>query len=379
MKILYTALLFLLFTACNRPPMLDLTVKAPSISNGTVMLKQANEIVLTQTIKNGEMNVKRQLSSPGYYSMTIVDNDKPLQPKISYDVYLETTKYVFELNAAHPADYPAVTTTSATQNQLLDYYKLAYQATSGLDHQIDSMVNFLASPQAKLLPKGKRAAMYTSTRSLQEKRRDMDLDILKAFLEKHPQQTIGAHIMAQQYYPENPKEYYAVFEKFSDTQKTSDDGLKINNKLSAMLGVMTDSKAPDIAGNTPDGKPFDKASIKNGLTLVEFWKSSAISKRDHRKMLNGIIVSDYDAKKFGIVSVSLDEDEAQWKKVIKQDMLNWPQVSDLKGDNSPNVKNWNVTKVPSFFLVDKNWHIIKPDIELVDIDQAVHDYFKGKR
>jgi hypothetical protein len=377
MKLLYLACIALLLSACNQTPQLELTVKADGINNGVIILKQANEIVLSQTIKNGEMSITRKLAAPGYYNMTIIDNDKTLKSKTSFDVYLENGKYTFETDGTHPADYPEVKTTSATQSQLSDYYKLAYQKAGALDHRIDSAKTFLESDKAAALPAKQRSTIYADTRVLQKQRRDLDLEILTAYIQKHPDNKIGAHMMAQQVYWENPKAYNSIFQKFSAEEKSSDDGLKISNKLNALLGTMADAKAPDIVGNTPEGLSFNKSTIRNKITLVEFWRSqNNVIIIDHQKMVNGLILTPADRKKFGIVSVSLDTSAEPWKKEIEQDHLKWLQVSDLKGDNSPNVRNWNITKLPTYFLVDRNWKIIKADVPLFELDSEVHEYLK---
>jgi hypothetical protein len=377
MKFLYLACIAILLSACNKTPQLELTVKADGIDNGVVIFRQASEDVLTQSIKKGEMSVTRQLAAPGYYNMTIMNNDNAIKSKISFDVYLENGTYTFQTDAAHPADYPKVTTTSATQNQLSDYYQLSYQKAGALDRRIDSAKTFLGSDQAAALPAKQRSEMYADTRVLQKQRRDLDLAILTAYIQKHPDNKIGAHIMAQQAFWENPKEYNSIFQKFSAEEKGSDDGLKISNRLNALIGTMADALAPDIIGNTPEGKPFNKMAVKNRITLVEFWRSqNNVSIIDHQKMVNGLILTPADRKKFGIVSVSLDASAEPWKKEIKQDQLAWLQVSDLKGDASPNTRNWNITKLPTYFLVDSNWKIIKADVPLFEVDTEVHEYLR---
>ena len=95
---------------------------------------------------------------------------------------------------------------------------------------------------------------------------------------------------------------------------------------------------------------------------------------NHSKILNGLIIGDSDKKRFGVVSISTDKDQDVWKRAIKTSNLNWPQVADFKGDISPNVANWKITAVPSYFLVDSKWRIIKPNIDIVTVDDEVHNY-----
>lgn len=377
MKNLCLAALLFLISACAKPLQLHLVINTPGITDGVVNLKHKNEIVLTQKIRNGQAEIDKQLAAPGFYTFAVIDANKPAERINGYDIYLEQTDYTVNVDTGRPDNYPTVITSSAIQNELNGYYRYAQQRTSFLDRKISAAIRYLQSPQAAALPEKVRGDRYTSARTAQKQRRDMDFELLRGYINKHPQSKIGAHLMSQMYYPENAKGYAALFEKFPADVKASDDGLKIGNKLNTLLGTMAGAKAPPIVGNTPDGKPFNTADLKNNVTLVEFWQSSSrISMLDHQKMVNGLMVSDYDNKKFGIVSVSLDNAKSAWTEAIKKDELKWPQVSDLKGNRSPNASGWNITKLPTYFLVDNNWTILKADINLIDVDAEVHEYLK---
>ncbi|MBD1367356.1 hypothetical protein IDJ77_26325 [Mucilaginibacter sp. ZT4R22] len=377
MKLLYTASFILLLASCKQAPKLDLTIKADGVTNGTVQLKQASELTLNEPLKNGELTKSTQLQAPGYYSLCVIDNEKPITSKIAYDIYLENGSYTIQTNPAKPQDYPVVTTTSATQKELNDYYQLLNKYAGAIDHQIDSLTRFLQSNAAAALNKQKRAAIYTSTRAIQKQRRELDLKVLKEYTEKNPKAKIGAHLIVQVYYPEYAEAYNELFQKLPEDVKMSDDGLKIQNKLGNMLKQLTGATAPDIAGNTPDGKPFDKKAINKKIILVEFWKpSNDVSQLMHQQLVKGIILTPADRKNFGVVTVSIDEKNDAWLNAIKNDNVPWQQLSDSKGDQSPNVAKWEIKTVPMYCLVDKNWKMIKSNIPFGEIDTEVHEYLK---
>ncbi|TWR29975.1 hypothetical protein FPZ43_09000 [Mucilaginibacter pallidiroseus] len=382
MKYYFAFIALVLLAACNTKtsPSLQLTVNAPGITNGLVIIKQYNEVVETQPIKNGQMSLNKSLPAPAYYTITVIDNNKPADQKATYDVYLEQAAYKVDLNTPRLTTYPEIKTSSSTQNQLSGYYKMLGNATAVLDKSIDSAKAVLATPKVATMPKKERAMLYTQTQKLQEERRKKELETLKAYVTKNPQNEIGAHIMVQQAYFESPAAYNAVFAKLPQNIRESDDGIKISNKLNAMLHTLGSSPAPALVGNTPDGKAFNRSMLKNKVTLIEFWKSShQVSAINHAKMVNGLILTDADKPKFGILSVSLDTDADEWKKTIDQDHLSWLQISDLKGDASPNVTKWNITKLPAYFLVDYKWRIIKADADLIDVDGDVHEYLQKHR
>ncbi|RWY46257.1 TlpA family protein disulfide reductase [Mucilaginibacter gilvus] len=375
MKILYTASLLLLFASCKQAPKLDISIKADGVANGVVLLKQANELTFNEPLKNGELTKSTQLQAPGYYSLSVIDNNKPITSKIAYDIYLENGSYTIQTNPAKPADYPAITTTSAPQKELNEYYQLLDKYTGAMDRKIDSLTRYLQSNTVAALSKQDRAALYTSTREVQKARRLLDLKVLKEYTDKYPKAKIGAHIIVQVYYPEYAEAYNELFQKLPDDVKLSDDGLKIRNKLGNMLSQVAGADAPDIAGTTPDGKPFNKKAIDKKITLVEFWKpSNETSDLIHKQLVKGIILTPADQKNFGVVTVALDDKKDVWLKAIKNDNKPWQQLQD--GDASTNVTKWEINTLPTFMLVDKNWKTIKSNVPFGEIDTEVHEYLK---
>jgi hypothetical protein len=380
MKHYYLIAAVLLITACNQPPKVELTVKAAGINSGAVIINQNNQELLTLPIKDGSASISQAFEAPGYFNITVVDNSKPLSAKNDFEIYLENGSYTVDIKPDSKGSYPAITTTSQKQQQLSDYYKTENGIAGGLDHTIDSLLIYLDTREARALSPKAHTALTDKTRGYQIKRRKLEPEVLTAYIAKYPDNVVAAHVMAQQYLDEFPVEYNTVFKKLTEKAKSTDDGQKVTNKLSILTKLLPGSDAPDIAGFTPDGKAFNKKAVKAKIILVEFWKSnSQLSEMNHSKMLNGLILSDGDKKSFGMVSVSTDASKQVWERAVKLSKLSWPQVADFKGDNSPNVANWQIKTVPAYFLVDGQWRILKTNIDLVDVDQFVHDYLAKKR
>jgi hypothetical protein len=76
------------------------------------------------------------------------------------------------------------------------------------------------------------------------------------------------------------------------------------------------------------------------------------------------------------VSVSLDSKSDWWTGALKDDKLDWTQVSDLKGNDSPNAANYNITEIPSYYLLDGQWNIVVPKIGIKSIEFEVSQYLK---
>jgi hypothetical protein len=59
----------------------------------------------------------------------------------------------------------------------------------------------------------------------------------------------------------------------------------------------------------------------------------------------------YHDKGFNIYQVSLDVDNGMWARVMKEQKLPWTNVSDISGGASRYVMAYNLSKLPSAFLV----------------------------
>ena len=77
----------------------------------------------------------------------------------------------------------------------------------------------------------------------------------------------------------------------------------------------------------------------------------------------------YHSKGLEIFQVSLDPDEHFWK--TQTAALPWICVHDDDAMNSNLLVQYNIQRLPTFFLVDKNNVLFKRDSQIKDLDQAI--------
>ena len=77
----------------------------------------------------------------------------------------------------------------------------------------------------------------------------------------------------------------------------------------------------------------------------------------------------YHAQGFEIYQVSLDPDEHFWK--TQTAALPWISVRDPQGLQSQSLALYNVSSIPTFFLIDKSNTISKRDAQIKDLDAEI--------
>lgn len=115
--------------------------------------------------------------------------------------------------------------------------------------------------------------------------------------------------------------------------------------------------APDFTMNDVNDKPVSLSSFKGKFVLVDFWASWCGPCRGE----NPAVIAAYNkfkGKNFTILGVSLDDDKAAWIQAIKDDGLNWKQVSDLKGWQSAAALLYGFDAIPYNVLIDPQGKII---------------------
>jgi hypothetical protein len=374
MKYFLLGLSIILFASCHKEAHIEFDGAVPGVKSGTFIIKTLRDsTTFGVTIAGEKFQLSGILPREGYYTMDIVDDADKSSHDNHFEVYLEPGKYTIQTEAGKIYNYPKITSSSKIQNDLSAYYAL-------VDQQGASLRNDVGKADAELRKMGKASAeKYNAAleklSEVKAKENTAAFEALKLFAKQYPQSGISAYLMSKLDFDAKPVEYYEVYKMFSPEAKASSDGKEIGARLSNLVKLVPGAQGPGIEGKTPDGKPFDRSTLKKKVILLDFWRASdQISRLDHQQMV-AMMSNEFKGKDgFGIVSINLDVKSDWWTTAIKEDKMTWTQVSDLKGDDSPNAAAWAIARIPTYYLVDGNWKIIERDVQLQEVPVYVNEY-----
>lgn len=130
----------------------------------------------------------------------------------------------------------------------------------------------------------------------------------------------------------------------------------------------------DINGNPVSVKDeFHKYK----LTVIDFWASWCGPCRQEMPSLVRIY-NKYKKQGLGIIGVSLDENESQWKSATKEMEMSWLQLSDLQGWNNSAAQMYGIQAIPFTIIVDQDGNILNAGLRGNDLEDFIYSYLTGQ-
>jgi thiol-disulfide isomerase/thioredoxin len=139
--------------------------------------------------------------------------------------------------------------------------------------------------------------------------------------------------------------------------------------MAQSMPYITDPRL-EIALPTVKGDTLKLSSLKGKVILLDFWASwCGPCRYSNRQLVK--LYSKYKDKGFEILGVSLDENKKDWIKAIGKDKIKWLQINDNGGWDAKTAIDWNISQIPTSFLVGRDGKIIAMDLEKAELEKAL--------
>ncbi|SEK73220.1 TlpA disulfide reductase family protein [Parapedobacter koreensis] len=142
---------------------------------------------------------------------------------------------------------------------------------------------------------------------------------------------------------------------------------QFSEEMARLKRLAVGQPAPDFESLTPNNQPVKLSDFKGKYTLVDFWASWCVPCREE----NPNILKQYHTYKdkgFTILGVSLDGNPGAWMRAIRDDGLEWTQVSDLQQWGSEVVGLYRIQAIPTSYLLDPQGTIIAKNLRGADLE-----------
>lgn len=163
-------------------------------------------------------------------------------------------------------------------------------------------------------------------------------------------------------YPKS--EYVSALSSEIDSRMKEFD---LQNKLDNAVQV----NFPEIILPDINAKEQKLSDLDGKVIVLFFW---SYSQNAHKFFNNDLkdIYKKYHDRGLEIYQVSLDIDKSQWATVVRAQELPWISVCDGLGTDSPAVTAYNITQIPSLFIIGKDGNIKGRDVyDIAKLDSTI--------
>lgn len=167
---------------------------------------------------------------------------------------------------------------------------------------------------------------------------------------------------------------------FASVPKDLQSGYKylVEDYLNGLKRTSQGQPFIDFTQKDINGETFTFSSVfgQSKAVILDFWASWCPDCRKANPELVAIY-EEFKDKGLTIVSVSLDTDEAAWKKAVADDSLTWPyHVSDLKGWKNAVAEEYSIAFIPQTIIFDNNGIIIEKNLPFVKMEDMLLNMMK---
>lgn len=170
------------------------------------------------------------------------------------------------------------------------------------------------------------------------------------------------------YFNESSKPYY---NQLSVVAKNSYYGKMVQKEL--FPTDYTGKKVPQFKLKDNDGKLVSLAELCKGKKFVifDFWASWCHPCRMEIPNFKKLYAT-YVDKGLQIISISIDKDEAAWKKALGEEKMAWPSYLDRTGVATL----YNVRAIPAIYLIDAQGKLVSDKLRGESLASKLVELFK---
>lgn len=129
----------------------------------------------------------------------------------------------------------------------------------------------------------------------------------------------------------------------------------------SLLSQVKETTIPEISLPDMFGNKRSLSSNIGKVVLLQFW-SAALGNSNTLNADLKELYTKYREQGFEIFQVSVDTSKSVWINAIQEQKIPWITVSDLRGESSPALGVYNVQKLPSNYLINREGHIAGKDL-----------------
>ncbi len=133
---------------------------------------------------------------------------------------------------------------------------------------------------------------------------------------------------------------------------------------------------PEVEMPDMYGQRRSMTSLLGRVILLNFWSPDAGNSNAQNAELKEIYAK-FRGHGFEVFQVGVTTSKPVWIAAVQEQRLPWVSVSDMRGATSPALGVYNVTTLPTSFLIDSDGRIVARDVVIDDsLESRIEEFLK---
>ena len=144
-------------------------------------------------------------------------------------------------------------------------------------------------------------------------------------------------------------------------------------RMDAQISLLSQVKTmnfPEISMPDMYGNEQKLSALEGKVILLHFWSAAVGNSNSFNADLKKVYEKYHD-QGLEIFQVAVDTSKALWINTVQDQQLPWISVCDLWGEASPVVGAYNVSSLPSNYLISRDGNILGKDLMGEQLEQAI--------
>jgi thiol-disulfide isomerase/thioredoxin len=198
------------------------------------------------------------------------------------------------------------------------------------------------------------------------------IDIIKAHFEPNPKTLESAlYAMLDGFYNTGKEDIcqYILDNYIFDEDCGADLSDVIRQRAQGIINLQVGKTPPNFIIESYTGGMVNlmETASENKYTLVMFWASWCHKCEQEIPVLIPLYAK-YHSKGFETIGVSIDQARKSWSDIVESRGMQYLNVSQLQGWDSPVVKDYKITATPTYFLIDAKGEIVLKPKRIYEVD-----------
>lgn len=186
-----------------------------------------------------------------------------------------------------------------------------------------------------------------------------------AFVKSHSNSVVSLNLIRSSFNPKtDPPKTRMLIGSLSKELQESQPAVRFLEGVKVVKLVNVGGMAPDFSMKNTKDEMVSLSSFKGKYVLLDFWASWCVPcRKENPNVIKAY--NQYKDKNFTVLGVSLDggtNGKTQWLEAIQKDGLPYEQVSDLLGSNNAAGIMYQVSQIPTNFLIDPTGKIVAKNL-----------------